>query len=113
MGIARVMSLEWDPQELAGQLLQVMGGFMRDVAVMHKVLEGFYEHLDEKHKWQDKAAVQVRHRRRSLSVWQRQCAVQAPLGGQQGFACCLGFLHANGSEAAKTTTVTRTHFKPI
>lgn len=59
MGIQGAVPLGWQPRQLAGQLLQLMGSFTKDIATVHKIMDSFYEYLDDRHRWQEQAVVKV------------------------------------------------------
>eukprot|EP00878_Enallax_costatus_P011272 GHUV01011769.1.p1 GENE.GHUV01011769.1~~GHUV01011769.1.p1 ORF type:complete len:887 (+),score=340.48 GHUV01011769.1:35-2695(+) len=57
MGIQNNVPLGWHPRQLAGQLLQQMGSFTKDIATVHKIMDSFYEYLDDSHRWQEQNIV--------------------------------------------------------
>lgn len=61
MGISNVGPTSARPQELAEQLLHMLGGFTRDIATVHKLMGTFYVYMDEREKWQEKGMLQVRN----------------------------------------------------
>lgn len=67
LGIANSVPLGWQPRQLAGQLLQLMGSFTKDIATVHKVMDSFYEFLDDRCWWQEQDIVRVSRSRMTNS----------------------------------------------